>query len=48
LPIFVNTSYVTKLPPPSLYEGFVTVFVRLNSLQGPIYGAIISPQVHER
>ena len=43
-----NTSYVTKLPPHPLQEGFVPVFVRLNSSQGPVRGAIISspPSTH--
>ncbi len=33
---------MTKLTPPPLHEGFVPVFLRLNSLQGPVRGAIIS------
>jgi hypothetical protein len=41
-PFLFNTSYVTKLTPPPLHEGFVPVFLRLNLSQGPIRGAIIS------
>ncbi len=35
-------------PPHPLQEGFVPVFVRLNSSQGPVRGAIISspPSTH--